>query len=138
MSAFTLLWNPMVSASVGALFSGIVAPIVVNLIEGQLDSRGFSSITADRKAKLSGIWLGEGEDVFTEALGVPKIPFTVTVAFSVKGKKVEGKARIRPRTPAVPNVALNLSGGFYDSDFLQLTYKSTVLRRKAARSPSEN
>jgi hypothetical protein len=105
-------------------------PYIVKIIERGLDSKGFFGISADRKRALSGVRLGEGRDLFTEVENALRLSFTVTATFTVSGKKVVGKANLRPTDTSLPRIVLDMTGGFYDSDFLQLTYKGTVLGRR--------
>jgi hypothetical protein len=124
-----LVTNPKLSAVCGAIFTGLLAPLILKWVDRYIESKGFASVSSDHRKNVSGVWLGKGNDNYVTG-EKPFYPFILKLDISFKGKNVKAKGRLEPDGGDLPNVDLDMSGGFYDSDLIQLTYQSSNRARK--------
>jgi len=73
-----------------------------------------------------GVWEGQASDFYVED-GMPGVEFDARINFEVKGRKVTGVLTIGANNT---NVDLVLDGGFYNDDYIQLTYRSVSHERR--------
>jgi hypothetical protein len=128
-SLWELMSNPRFTAVCSALFVGILAPVTVKWLDRRIESEGFAKISSKRASMVSGLWVGNGNDNYVSE-GNQFLPFNLRLEIALKGKSVIGKASLEPELKDLNPVNLDMSGGFYDTDFLQLTYKSSNRARK--------
>lgn len=116
--------DPTVTVAILGAVGTVTSPIVAEFVKHRLAQRKMPTIASNRLEALQGKWEGtiHQEDS-------PKGPLdgTLTIVFSVARKEVMGKAE---QTIAWGSERLQqsfgLSGAFYHSRFLNLTYSSTL------------
>lgn len=109
--------------AVGAIL-GATIPAVLN---ASREKKRLGQVNDSRRTAIVGFWRGEGSDCYVEGDG-NFLEFELQAQFREESKQIIGEAILSSTTDR--NVALVLSGGFYDDYFLQFTYKSKDPIRK--------
>jgi hypothetical protein len=92
------------------------------------DRETLAPVSSVRQKAVAGRWQGPGTDVYVEN-ATPPIDFILTATFELSvTRKIRGSAVLS--APGHSSVDVTLEGGFYNEDFLQLTYRGTDRRRR--------
>ena len=122
MADFT---TPFITAA-GTVLGATISATVPKL----LDAQWFVRSKRASRENLQGIWIGSGKDFYVES-GEDAFPFEVEMHFDrISGKRLRAEVNLTvPEYPAA-NTVLVLTGGFYNDDYLQFTYRGKTPARK--------
>ena len=111
-------------AIIGAV--GSIAAAMLPVLYRQYRNRHmFYSAPRGRRNALLGVWIGEGNDTYVES-GEESIAINGRLQLEVLRRgKVKGTVKLwSPRYPS-QWPAIKVWGGFYDNNYIQLSYRST-------------
>ena len=109
-------------AAVGALAAAVVSVLLKKWLE---DRRTFHAISKDRRKALLGDWAGTLTNTYVEH-GPDIPPYNLHVRIHTVGRRVKG---IGTYLDDFGTERLKFGGGFYNSDYLQLSYESVSRAR---------
>ncbi len=109
-------------AAVGALAAAVVSVLLKKWLE---DRRTFHAISKDRRKALLGDWAGTLTNTYVEH-GPDIPPYNLHVRLHTVGRRVKG---IGTYSSDFGTERLKFGGGFYNSDYLQLSYESVSRAR---------
>jgi hypothetical protein len=126
--------DPVLASTIGALgaLSGASLTATATFLTNRTkEDRRFSK--SSRESAIKGTWVGEGHDFFTEETK-EKFGFSLRLELDLKGRRVVGEGRLEiiegsqsvlaPRSNDRRPPVLVLNGGFFDDNYIQLTYQS--------------
>ena len=109
-------------AAAGALAAAVISVLLKRWME---DRRTFHAISKDRRKALLGDWAGTLTNTYVEH-GPDIPPYNLHVRLHTVGRKVKG---IGTYLNDFGTERLKCGGGFYNADYLQLSYESVSRAR---------